>query len=237
MRDKRDENARCDTFAVWLAVSLRRSRDPGREDLQTDADNPENRKPKRGIATRRRLLKHACAEFARLGYHSTKVSNIVKASGLSQPTFYLYFASKEAAYEELVSEFRLRLERLTETLLIRDRVEGEALVKSVQNSFLKLLNFLAEDKALTEIGFFQPPGCTQTKATLVNAIASNIAKEQSLGLFRDDIDALHMARCCVGMIDQMARVPADEATPEALALGCAQLLCEGIWLSRHHHAV
>ncbi|PPY12059.1 TetR/AcrR family transcriptional regulator [Cronobacter sakazakii] len=189
--------------------------------MQTDADHPENRKPKRGIATRRRLLKHACAEFARLGYHSTKVSNIVKASGLSQPTFYLYFASKEAAYEELVSEFRLRLERLTETLLIRDRVEGEALVKSVQNSFLKLLNFLAEDKALTEIGFFQPPGCTQTKATLVNAIASNIAKEQSLGLFRDDIDALHMARCCVGMIDQMARVPADEATPEALALGCA----------------
>ncbi|ALB64111.1 FIG00554176: hypothetical protein [Cronobacter condimenti 1330] len=198
--------------------------------MRSHADHPESQKPKRGEATRRRLLTHACAEFARLGYHSTKVSNIVKASGLSQPTFYLYFESKEAAYDELVSEFRLRLERLTETLLIRTRVEGEALVKSVQQSFLKLLNFLAEDKALTEIGFFQPPGCTQTKAALASWIASNIAKEQAIGMFRCDIDALHMARCCVGMIDQMARVPSHEAEPQALALGCAQLLCEGIWM-------
>ncbi|ALB69365.1 TetR/AcrR family transcriptional regulator [Cronobacter muytjensii] len=203
--------------------------------MQTDADNPERQKPKRGAATRRRLLKHACAEFARLGYHSTKVSNIVKASGLSQPTFYLYFESKEAAYEELVGEFRQRLERLTETLLIRTRVEGVALVKSVQQSIIKLLEFLAEDPALTEIGFFQPPGCTQTKAALAKWIASNIAKEQAIGVFRRDIDALHMARCIVGMVDQMARVPADDATPHTLASGCAQLLCEGIWVRHPPH--
>ncbi|WP_376753479.1 TetR/AcrR family transcriptional regulator [Pantoea endophytica] len=192
----------------------------------TQPDN--NSQPTRGEVTRLRLLNHACREFARLGFHSTKVSNIVKASGLSQPTFYIYFDSKEAAYEELVHEFRRRLRVITKDLLIQKPIGGEALVKSLQYSFIKFLSFLAEEPNLTEIGLFQPPGCTDTKASLVLWIAENIAQEQELGVFSKDVDALTIARCFVGMIDQAARVPRDELPLEELAMGCARVLCTGI---------
>lgn len=182
----------------------------------------------RGETTRRRLLQHACREFARLGFHSTKVSNIVKASGLSQPTFYIYFDSKEAAYDELVNEFRRRLEVITKDLLIQTPIGGEVLVKSLQHSFISFLSFLAEDRDLTEIGLFQPPGCTLTKASLASWIADNIEQEQELGVFNQEVDALIIARCFVGMIDQAARVSPEEQDLETLALGCARVLCSGI---------
>jgi len=184
--------------------------------------------PTRGEATRLRLLSHACREFARLGFHSTKVSNIVKASGLSQPTFYIYFKSKEAAYEELIQEFRRRLRIITKDLLILKPIGGEALVKSLKHSFVTFLSFLAEDPDLTEIGLFQPPGNTDTKASLVKWIADNIAQEQELGVFSREVDALTIARCFVGMIDQAARVSREEQALDDLAMGCARVLCTGI---------
>ncbi|WP_249673948.1 TetR/AcrR family transcriptional regulator [Pseudomonas abieticivorans] len=184
----------------------------------------------KGEQTHARLRAVATAEFAKRGFHNTKVSDIVLASGLSQPTFYNYFQSKEAAYEELVGEFRRRLEALTQTLLIKTVMSpGEAL-DSVTSSFQQFLDFLAEDPCLTEIGFFQPPGCTATKAGLAAWIASNIAKEQAIGLYRADVTSVQIGKCFVGMLDQMARGQVSARERAANARGCATLLCQGLLL-------
>ncbi|CAM5564813.1 TetR family transcriptional regulator OS=Lysinibacillus sphaericus OX=1421 GN=LS41612_19690 PE=4 SV=1 [Lysinibacillus sphaericus] len=45
--------------------------------------------------------------FAERGYHATKISDIVKAADVTQPTFYLYFKSKESLYEDLNIQFQL----------------------------------------------------------------------------------------------------------------------------------
>jgi AcrR family transcriptional regulator len=182
----------------------------------------------KGEKTHQRLRTIAASEFAQRGFHDTKVSDIVHASGLSQPTFYNYFESKEAAYEELVGEFRKRLEALTKTLLIETSMSQQALLESVSGSFQKFLDFLAQDADLTHIGFFQPPGCTKTKAGLASLIASNIAKEQAIGLFRADISSEQIGKCFVGMIDQMARDPATPQERAAIARGCALLFCDGM---------
>lgn len=183
----------------------------------------------KGEKTHLRLRAIAASEFAQRGFHNTKVSDIVLASGLSQPTFYNYFESKEAAYEELVGEFRKRLEALTKTLLIETSMSQQDLLESVGASFLKFLDFLAEDADLTQIGFFQPPGCTATKAGLASWIARNIAKEQAIGLFRSDISSTQIGKCFVGMIDQMARDPMTPPERAAIARSCALLLCDGLW--------
>ncbi|WP_213881807.1 TetR/AcrR family transcriptional regulator [Pseudomonas sp. dw_358] len=183
----------------------------------------------KGEKTHLRLRAVAAAEFAQRGFHNTKVSDIVQASGLSQPTFYAYFESKEAAYEELVGEFRKRLEDLTGTLLIETSMSQPDLLKSVARSFLRFFDFLAEDNDLTQIGFFQPPGCTQTKAGLASWIGRNIAKEQAIGLFRSDISSTLIGKCFVGMIDQMARDPMDAEQRTETAHACALLLCDGHW--------
>ena len=184
----------------------------------------------KGEQTHARLRSAAAAEFARRGFHETKVSDIVKASGLTQPTFYSYFDSKEAAYEELVGEFRRRLEALISTLLIKTALHPAELLDSVATSFLRFFDFLAQDPDLTQIGFFQPPGCTQTKADMASWIGSNIAKEQQIGLFRTDIPADMIGKCFVGMVDQMARETVDAETRRANARYCAGLLCEGLWV-------
>ncbi|UUZ87039.1 TetR/AcrR family transcriptional regulator [Paenibacillus sp. P26] len=42
--------------------------------------------------------------FQTKGYHSTKVSDIVKAAGIAQGTFYLYFKSKEDLFRKAAEE-------------------------------------------------------------------------------------------------------------------------------------
>ncbi|MCR8717702.1 TetR/AcrR family transcriptional regulator [Pseudomonas syringae] len=179
----------------------------------------------KGEKTRARLRKIAAAEFAQRGFHNTKVSDIVKASELTQPAFYKYFDSKEAAYEELVGEFRSRLEVLTSTLLISGQHD---VLSSVEDAMLRVLDFLSEDPHLTEIGFFQPPASLMTKAGLASWIASNVKKEQSMGIFRPDIRAEQIGKCYVGMLDQIAR---EGLAPKERALAaheCALLIFEGI---------
>ena len=67
-----------------------------------------------GQESRARLLIVAANEFAKSGYHQTKISTIVSRAGLTRPSFYLYFESKEAVFKELVEKFRAELKILLE---------------------------------------------------------------------------------------------------------------------------
>jgi len=44
-----------------------------------------------GEKSKKLLLEKAIELFSQRGYHETKISDIVKAANLTQPTFYLYF--------------------------------------------------------------------------------------------------------------------------------------------------
>ena len=66
-----------------------------------------------GEQSRALLLEVAAEEFAQKGYFHTKISDIVKRAGLTQPSFYLYFESKDAIFQELVDLFRRRISELT----------------------------------------------------------------------------------------------------------------------------
>ena len=54
---------------------------------------------------RREILESAREVFASRGYHATSVSDIVAAAGIARGTFYLYFESKRAIFDELVDQF------------------------------------------------------------------------------------------------------------------------------------
>ena len=57
------------------------------------------------ISVRERLLTAATKVFAAKGYAATRVSDIVQEAGVAQGTFYLYFRSKQAIFEELIDAF------------------------------------------------------------------------------------------------------------------------------------
>lgn len=181
----------------------------------------------KGEQTRARLREAAIAVFARNGFHGTKVSDIVAEAGLSQPSFYLYFDSKESTYEALVQEFRESLRLVTLSNLIDPATPREGLEERVSVSFRRFLDFMAKDRSLTEIGFFHPPGCSVTKQQMVGWVADNILQEQTHQIFRSDITAEEIARMLVGILDQFGRINADAEQRQRLADVCGTLFCSG----------
>lgn len=57
-------------------------------------------------ADRRDAIKASAIEvFSELGYHATKISEIVRRVGVAQGTFYLYYESKQQIFGELLNDF------------------------------------------------------------------------------------------------------------------------------------
>jgi TetR/AcrR family transcriptional regulator, fatty acid metabolism regulator protein len=186
-------------------------------------------KPER---TRAKLVDFAIREFARRGFHDTKVNDIVKAAGVAQPTFYAYFESKEAAYDMLIASFRSQLRSVTKTALMRAENTANGGVDEVTRALSSFLDFFMENPDLTRIGFMQDPARDETQAQLVSWISSNVQLEQKMGFFRTDLRSIQVARFFVGMLDQMFRQSPSSRMRETMAREAAVFACEGLWAAR-----
>ncbi len=101
----------------------------------------------RGERTRRRLLEAAERIFAERGYHDASIVKLTEAAGVGQGTFYLYFSSKRAIFDELVLDLNHRVRRaMTEASSTADtRAEREL------RGFAAFFRFTAEHPALYRI--------------------------------------------------------------------------------------
>lgn len=61
---------------------------------------------------RRHLLDCALRVFANKGYHAASITDIIKMANVARGTFYLYFESKRAVFEELLDETLSALDTL-----------------------------------------------------------------------------------------------------------------------------
>lgn len=73
-----------------------------------DVDAP---KPTRGEQARRAILDAALAQFAAYGYRRASMEDLARAAGLSRPSLYFHFGSKEELFRALVQ--RLHDEQLS----------------------------------------------------------------------------------------------------------------------------
>jgi AcrR family transcriptional regulator len=101
----------------------------------------------RGTRTRQRLLEAAEAVFAEHGYHDASVVKITEAAGVGQGTFYLYFASKQEIFDELVRDLNRRVRHAMKEASSqgKTRLEAELL------GFRAYFRFTAEHPALYRI--------------------------------------------------------------------------------------
>ncbi len=65
--------------------------------------------PGQGERSRRRILAAAEKMFAELGFHAASIVKITEAAGVAQGTFYLYFGSKQAIFEEVLLDLNHRV--------------------------------------------------------------------------------------------------------------------------------
>ncbi|WP_101842760.1 TetR/AcrR family transcriptional regulator [Halobacillus sp. Marseille-P3879] len=177
------------------------------------------RKGSVGTESRGKLLAVAAEEFAEQGYHRTKVSAIVKRAGFTQPTFYLYFASKEDLYQELVDSFQEKLGQLT----IASRLEAELDVISLPDRITarlaRILQFLADDPSLTKIGFYESEEAAVIKQGMVDQIHENLLFEQHNNYFASHLNMELIAQVLVGAIERMTitKLFTNEVAPGELA--------------------
>jgi AcrR family transcriptional regulator len=101
----------------------------------------------RGARTRQRLLAAAETVFGEVGYHDASVVKLTETAGVGQGTFYLYFASKQEVFDELVRDLNRRVRRAMKEASSqgKTRLEQELL------GFRAYFRFTAEHPALYRI--------------------------------------------------------------------------------------
>jgi AcrR family transcriptional regulator len=101
----------------------------------------------RGARTRQRVLDAAERVFADLGYHEASVVKITEAAGVGQGTFYLYFASKQEVFDELVRDLNRRVRHAMKEASSQGKTRLEAELLGFQAYF----RFTADHPALYRI--------------------------------------------------------------------------------------
>lgn len=152
------------------------------------------------IATRRAIQDAADTLFARDGYAETTVRDIADAAGVTERTFFRYFAGKEAL---LIEDIEARLPLLADA--IRRRPAAEAPLDAVRNAILELGEQLPEANSLSWLFQDGPPGPKLEKSTpglllrfeqhIADAIADRLPATPD-PRFRSEV----LARCAVGAL-------------------------------------
>lgn len=84
------------------------------------------------VDVRARILREATRLFADRGYGTTTVREVVEAAGVTKPTLYYYFRSKEALFLEVV---HTHLEGMT--ALVEEAVAGPGTVRARLERFVE----------------------------------------------------------------------------------------------------
>lgn len=103
--------------------------DPAREIVGDTEGEAASGMPKtaRGAATRRAILEAAERVIGRQGFNEASIGSITREAGVAQGTFYIYFASKDEVFSELVAEMgRMLRHAISEaTSGYTDRLQAE----------------------------------------------------------------------------------------------------------------
>lgn len=183
-----------------------------------------------GQESRARLLTVAASEFARSGYHKTKISTIVSRAGLTQPSFYLYFESKEAVFNELMDKFRSQLKELVMDSKLEAGISREDVPARIKAVVANLFGFLERDPDLTQIGFFIGEDAEEVKEELTSILTQNLKAEQAEGYFHQEIEMGIVAESLVGTIERLTlqELLSGKRTSEELAHQVVSLYLFGI---------
>lgn len=101
----------------------------------------------RGERTRRALLVSAEETFAALGWEDASIVKITERAGVSQGTFYRYFVSKQAIFDELVDDLNRRVRRA----MAEGAAKGKTRAEAERHGFEGFFRFTAEHPALYRI--------------------------------------------------------------------------------------
>lgn len=184
----------------------------------------------KGEVSKRKLLQAAEQLFAKKGFTSTKVSEIVASAGLTQAAFYLYFKSKDDIFQQLLHDFDQQLIQLSSsrqkaTELLPAEVKGYMF-----NTFKDLFILLGKNPNLTRIALQHAPESDQIRQKIVEQISNNISNNQHLGIVREGLDTWVTAESIVAATERLVNkyLLTGDKTEEELGKQVAEIFFNGI---------
>jgi len=101
----------------------------------------------KGLRTRQRLIEAAEEVFAEHGWEEASIVKITEEAGVSQGTFYRYFLSKQAVFDELVEDLNRRVRHA----MSEGAARGTNRVEAERNGFEAFFRFTSEHPGLYRV--------------------------------------------------------------------------------------
>ncbi len=192
--------------------------------------NRGRKKGASGEQSRALLLTIAAEEFAQKGYYETKISTLVQRAGLTQPTFYLYFKSKEAIFQELIDSFIKGLSDLTTVSRLEPGIDFNSLPLRITKGLSGIFTFFSENQNLTRVGFFNSLESEEIKKQLALQIRDNLISEVNNGYFQTEMDMSLVAEILIGAIERLTltKLFTGIKEPEEIASEIVHLFLKGM---------
>lgn len=165
-----------------------------------------------GEKSKQLLLDKAIELFSIYGYHQTKISDIVKAANLTQPTFYLYFQSKESLFNDLNEQFQ---RELLEVFRCNTQSNHSNLRNKMLENLKKMFDFFKKNPNLTKIGFYESSNSEKVKSQLAHEIAQILENERGNYV----VDSKILADSLLGSVERLtlSSLLTNRKDPEKLA--------------------
>ncbi|WP_158233620.1 MULTISPECIES: TetR/AcrR family transcriptional regulator [unclassified Sporosarcina] len=183
-----------------------------------------------GEKSRKLLLEIAAGQFALHGFHKTKISEIVKEANVTQPTFYLYFQSKDAVFQELIDMFKTKLQNQVAESRLPSDMDELGLKERIASGLRAVFELFQNDEEVARIGFIVSEEACDIKAQMAEQIEQNLIAEAELGYFHTNLDLGVAAAAMVGAIEHLAKTKlwAGTHTPEKLADEITKMFLYGL---------
>ncbi len=174
----------------------------------------------KGQRTRRALLEAAEEVFAEHGWEAASIVKITGRAGVSQGTFYRYFVSKQAIFDELVDDLNRRVRRA----MAEGAAQGRSRAEAERHGFAGFFRFTAEHPALYRVirqAEFASPGALHRHYQRIAAgYSAALAAAMERGeIARGDPEVLAYALMGIGELIGMRWIlwnEAAEVPPEVL---------------------
>uniref|UniRef100_A0A7U3YGM2 Transcriptional regulator, TetR family n=3 Tax=Anoxybacillaceae TaxID=3120669 RepID=A0A7U3YGM2_GEOS0 len=184
----------------------------------------------KGEESKRKLLQTAEELFAKKGFQSTKISEIVANAGLTQAAFYLYFKSKEDIFQQLLQDFDQQLMELSDVGKKVVELSPTDVKSYVTDMFVKLFTLLGKNPNLTRIALQHATESDRIRKKIVEQIANNMSNNQRLGIVKKEIDTWMAAESIVAITERLIHryLLTGEKTEKELGEQVAQMFLGGI---------
>ena len=167
----------------------------------------------RPINRRQQIVAAAAWVFARKGYRSASITDVIGRAGVARGTFYLYFDGKEHVFLAIVDDFSDRVTRMLdepETPVRLDEHHGQAML---QRSFRRWLELFAAHRDAAAVILREAPAIdprfeaslARLRGLALAHLAERVRRAQAAGLVNRSAAPEVVARLQMAMVEESVR--------------------------------